>query len=260
MAEIATTTSTGTEVPHVTLYWLDKSRSQRILWLLEECKGLTYDIEVFKRGADKLAPAELKTVHPLGKSPVITVKASPTSTPITIAESGTMTEYLCQYFAPQLVPKRYKDGQEGKICGETEEYLRYMQLMHYAEGSLMAILVMGVLIDGIREAPVPFFVKPLTRGVAGRVDDAFLTRNYENHFTYLNSLLETSEGEYLCGKKLTAVDILMSFPVIAAGARHGYDKYPKLKAYREMIKNESGFKRSVEVIEKRTGEKFQENL
>lgn len=116
---------------------------------MEECKGLTYDIEVYKRGADKLAPPELKTVHPLGKSPVITIKATPSSTPITLAESGTITEYLSHYFAPQLVPKRYKEGQEGKVGGETEEFLRYTQLVHYAEGSLMALLVTGVLIDGM---------------------------------------------------------------------------------------------------------------
>lgn len=103
---------------------------------------------VYKRGKDKLAPAELKKVHPLGKSPVITVKATPTSETITLAESGTMTEYLSQYFAPHLIPKRYKDGQEGKVAGETEEWIRHFQLIHYAEGSLMSILVGGLLIDG----------------------------------------------------------------------------------------------------------------
>lgn len=124
----------------------------------------------------------------------------------------------------------------------------------------MAILVTGVVIDNIRTAPVPFFIKPITRGVAGKVDDAFLTRNYEAHFSYLNSLLETSKGEYICGEKLTAVDILLSFPVIAAGARYGFDKYPKLKAYRENLRNEPGYKKAVEVIEKRTGEEFRESL
>lgn len=127
---------------------LDQSRAQRIVWLLEECKGVTYDIKLYKRGKDKLAPADLKKIHPLGKSPVIGLKATPTSEEIILAESGTITEYLCGYFAPQLVPARYKAGQEGKFGGETETWLRYAQLIQYAEGSLMSLLVTGLIVDG----------------------------------------------------------------------------------------------------------------
>lgn len=118
------------------------------MWLLEECKGLTYDVKVYKRGKDMLAPPELKEVHPLGKSPVISIQATPSSDKLVMAESGTITEYLSGYFAPQLIPTRYKTGQEGKVGGETESWLRYLQLVHYAEGSLMSILMGGVLMDG----------------------------------------------------------------------------------------------------------------
>lgn len=107
---------------------------------------------------------------------------------------------------------------------------------------------------------MPFFVKPITSRVAQGVDDAFLLRNYDNHFTYLNSLLETSSGAYLCGKQLTAADILCSFPIIAASERHGYDKYPALKAYAQRLQQEPGFKKAIVVIEAKTGEKFRHNF
>jgi glutathione S-transferase len=94
-----------------------------------------------------LAGPELKKVHPLGKSPVISVKTANRADPLVIAESGTLTEYLCDYFAQHLVPKRYQDGKDGQAGGETEEWLRYRFYMHYAEGSLMTLLLVGLFMD-----------------------------------------------------------------------------------------------------------------
>lgn len=108
---------------------------------------MDYNIEIFKRGKDMLAGPELKKIHPLGKSPVISVKATTTSTPIVLAESGTLTEYLVEYFAPHLQPTRYQAGKEKQVGGETEEWLRYRHFMHYAEGSLMTILMLGLFTD-----------------------------------------------------------------------------------------------------------------
>ena len=93
-----------------------------------------------------LAPKELKDVHPLGKSPVIKVE-SPTSEPLVLAESGAIVEYLCDHFAPHLVPKRYQDGKDGEVGGETEQWLRYRFYMHYAEGSLMTMLIIALIMD-----------------------------------------------------------------------------------------------------------------
>lgn len=94
--------------------------------------------------------------------------------------------------------------------------------------------------------------------VAGEVDKAYLLRNYDSHFAFLNNLLETSPdgGEYICGKDLTAADILLSFPVIAAAGRHGFDKYPKLNAYAQKLQKEPVYLRAIEKIEKVTGEKY----
>jgi len=94
-----------------------------------------------------LAPPELKDVHPLGKAPIVSVKAPGQSEPIVLAESAVIFEYLVEYFAPHLVPKKYREGMEGKVGGETESWLRYRYFMHYAEGSLMPLLVTALLFD-----------------------------------------------------------------------------------------------------------------
>jgi glutathione S-transferase len=86
-------------------------------------------------------------VHPLGKSPVISVEAPGGSKPQVIAESGFITEYLSDHFAPHLIPKRYSEGKEGQVAGETESWMRYRYFMHYAEGSLMNLLTVTIFID-----------------------------------------------------------------------------------------------------------------
>jgi len=125
---------------------LEKSRSQRILWLLEELK-IDYELKVYKRGSDMLAPAELKSIHPLGKSPVIGIQASADAEPIILAESGAIVEYLSDHFGQWLIPKRYQEGKEGQVGGETEEWSRWRFYMHYAEGSLMTLNVVALVIS-----------------------------------------------------------------------------------------------------------------
>lgn len=127
---------------------LEQSRSQRILWLLEEL-NIPYELKTFKRGPDMLAPQELKDVHPLGKSPVIGIENANTTKPLILAESGFITEYLCDHFnGERLVPKRYKEGKEGEVGAETDEWIRYRYYMHYAEGSLMPFLLLSLVMNG----------------------------------------------------------------------------------------------------------------
>jgi hypothetical protein len=104
-------------------------------------------VEVYKRLESKLAPPELKAIHPLGKSPLVTVSAPSLSKPIVLAESAAICEYLCDHFAPHLIPTRYREGFEGKVGGETEQWLRYRFYMHYAEGSLMSLLTVAMFMD-----------------------------------------------------------------------------------------------------------------
>ncbi|KAJ5779929.1 hypothetical protein N7457_005089 [Penicillium paradoxum] len=245
----------------ITLFWLEKSRSHRILWLLEELQ-LKYELKTFKRRPDKLAPAELKEIHPLGKSPVITIQAPGATKPLVLAESGAIAEYLCDHFSsarPTLVPQRYTPGAEGKVGGETEEWMRYRYFMHYVEGSLMPFLVMTLVNDSIRNAP-PFFVRPITNLVASQVENQFLTRNVEGNLAFLEEQLRTSpdSGQYICGKELTVADILLSFPVIAVTMRtlkdqENRNKYPLLVEYANRLESSEGYQRAVKKIEEIEG-------
>ncbi|KAK3696514.1 bifunctional glutathione transferase/peroxidase [Vermiconidia calcicola] len=252
---------TSTTKAKVTLYWLEQSRSQRIVWLLEECKGIDYTIKTHKRGKDMLAPKELKDVHPLGKSPVIKVE-SPTSEPLVLAESGAIVEYLCDHFATHLVPKRYKDGKDGEVGGETEQWLRYRFYMHYAEGSLMTMLIIALIMDQIKTAPVWFFIKPITQGIASRVENMFLTKNFKTNFGFLESQIQSSpdDGAYLCGKDITAADILMSFPLIAGKGKIDRNAYPKLAGYTKMLEENEVYQRSIKKAEEASGEPYKAML
>ncbi|KAL9097089.1 MAG: hypothetical protein Q9163_006381 [Psora crenata] len=229
---------------------LEKSRSQRILWLLEELK-IDYDVNVFKR-KDMVAPPELKKVHPLGKAPVITVSSDTTDgKAITIAESGNIIEYLIDHFGRWLAPRQFKEGKEGMVGGETEEWLRYRYFLHYAEGSLMPLLVTWLLLRIMKEKS-PFFIKPVTLMLTGAMESKFLEPNLRNQFDFLEDQLKTSPngGQYLCGTDLTGADIILSFPLGAARGKVGLtqEKYPKLWEYVHKLEQREGFQRAIQKI------------
>jgi len=246
--------ASSADQPKIKLYWLEQSRSQRILWLLEELK-VPYELEIFHRNKEtRLAPPELKNVHALGKSPVISVTPPGSTQPVIIAESAFIIEYLLDHFSEgtKLLPKRYKEGQEGKIGGEAEEWLRFRYFMHYAEGSLMTLMILSLVTQQIKNSPVPFFIKPITSSIAGRISTSFLEPNFLTHFSFLESQLNSSpdNGQYLCGLHITGADILLSFPLIAARGRVGLtkEKYPKLFAYVEKLEQEPAYKMAAEKI------------
>jgi glutathione S-transferase len=207
----------------------------------------------------------------------VTIAAPSLSEPLVLAESAAICEYLCDHFAPHLVPTRWREGCEGKVGGETEQWLRYRFYMHYAEGSLMSLLMIAMFMGSkfcpatssysqtisrladrkpdIRDSPVPFFIKPVTRGIADKVDNLYLNDNFATHFGFLESQLASSpdNGEYLCGASLTAADILMSYPIIAASDKFDAVKHPKLKAYAARIKDHEGNVGAIKKIEELTG-------
>lgn len=232
---------------------LEQSRSQRILWLLEELK-IPYELEIFHRQANKHAPPELKKVHALGKSPVITVTPAGSTESVTIAESAFIIEYLLDHFANgnTLLPKRYREGKEGQVGGETEEWLRFRYFLHYAEGSLMNLLLTSLVGLSIKNSPVPFFIRPITNTISSKIQDGFLAPQFTTHFTFLESQLATAPegGKYLCGPRLTGADIMLSFALIAARGRAGLtqEKYPLLFAYVGRLEEEDGYKKAVEKI------------
>jgi len=127
------------------VYRLETSRAHRILWLLEELQ-VPYELKTYKREkSSKLAPPELKQVHPLGKSPILEIESAATSKPLVLNESGAIVEYLSDHLGKWLIPTRYREGKEGQIGGETESWLRYRMYMHYSEGSIMPLNYIGLL-------------------------------------------------------------------------------------------------------------------
>ncbi|KAI1844093.1 hypothetical protein JX266_009766 [Neoarthrinium moseri] len=245
--------------PKVKLYWLEQSRAQSILWLLEEFK-IDYELELFHRNKEtRLAPPELTKIHPLGKSPVISVTPVGSDKPIVIAETGFIAQYLSEHFGQgtTLLPKRWKDGQEGKVGGETDEWMRWMYFLHYNEGSLMPTFILAMILGMMKSPKVPFFIRPITSLVVNNVMNSFVIPNVKKHLGFLESQLETSPGDYLCGKNLTAADITISFALIAFQGQFGQfgtwdtppDKlYPKLWAWISRMDAEPGFKKSAEAI------------
>jgi glutathione S-transferase len=213
----------------ILVHHLNNSRSQRVLWLLEEL-GLDYDIKRYSRDPKTmLAPEALRQVHPLGKSPVISDDG------LVLAESGAIVEYVVE---------RYGKGRLAPAPGSPER-MRYVYWMHYAEGSLMPPLLLKLIFDRVQSAPMPFFAKPVARGIAQRVLSTFVTPNLERHLDFMES--ELAKTRWFVGNEFSAADIQMSFPVEAAEARAGLDaRRPKLVGYLERIRARPAYRRALE--------------
>ena len=213
----------------LTVHHLNNSRSQRVLWLLEEL-GVPYEIKRYERDAKTmLAPPELRAVHPLGKSPVITDDG------LTIAESGAIIEYLVE---------RYGQGRFAPPAG-TAERLRYTYWLHYAEGSAMPPLLLKLIALRIASAPMPFFARPIARKISGTLQSSFIDPQLKLHLGYINDAL-TPTGWFV-GDAFSAADIQMSFPLEAATARGGRDgKIPAIGGFLERIHARPAYQRALE--------------
>ena len=213
----------------ITLHHLENSRSQRILWLLEEL-GLEYEIKLYKRNVKtSLAPPELMKVHPLGKSPVIT------DGELTIAESGAIVEYLIFHYGTDKW--RFEPG--------TQQWMDYNYWMHYAEGSVMPMLVMTLIFNQIKRAPMPFFVRPIARGISDKVMKGFIQPNVINHLGFIEKSLKGKQ--WFVDDRLSGADIQMIFPIEAAAARANFaDKYPSILSYMERVHARPAYQRALE--------------
>ncbi|NVO04683.1 MAG: glutathione S-transferase [Rhodoferax sp.] len=219
----------------LTLHHLETSRSQRILWLLEELE-LPYEIKRYQRDPKtKLAPPELKAVHPLGKSPVITDGRE------TIAESGAIIEYLVENYGENL---RGELAQLQPARG-TPAHRQCRFWMHYAEGSLMNWLVMKLVFTSIPTQPMPFFVKPIAKAICGQVQAKLIDPNLATAMAFMEAHL--SKHKWFAGKDLSMADFQMSFPVEAALSRAAAGgSFPKLTAYRERMLARPAYQRALE--------------
>ncbi len=197
----------------LTVHHLNNSRSQRVLWLLEEL-GVPYQIERYQRDPKTmLAPPALKKVHPLGKSPVVTDGQA------TLAESGAIIEYLVE---------RYGEGKFSPEPG-TPSFLRYRYWLHYAEGSL---------------EKAPLLVRPIAKAISAAVHKRFITPNLTQHLDFLEGELATSN--WFAGRSFSAADVQMSFPVEAAAARAGLNESrPKLMDWLRRIHARPAYQRAL---------------
>jgi len=212
----------------ITLHHLNNSRSQRVLWMLEEL-GIPYQIERYQRDAKTmLAPPALRRIHPLGKSPVISDDQQ------VLAESGVIIEYLAQ---------RYGDGKFAPRV-ESADYWRYQYFMHYAEGSLMPPLLLKLVFNKIGSTPMPFFAKPIVQAVIKKTNQQFISPQLKLHLAFLES--ELAQRTWFAGAQFSAADIQMSFPLEAAAARGGLDqRYPNLSAFLARIHARPAYQRAL---------------
>jgi glutathione S-transferase len=212
----------------ITIHHLNKSRSHRIVWLLEEL-GVPYEVRHYQRDAKtNLAPPELLSVHPLGKSPVIT------DGDLTIAESGAIIEYLVE---------RYGKGSLVPAAGSNAK-LRYTYWLHFAEGTAMPPMVMTLVFNRVESAKMPFFAKPIAKGIARKVKGDFINPNLRRIVALMEG--ELGKSEWFTGNEFTAADVQMSLPVEAAMLRAKESPMPNLQRFLERIHARPAYKRAME--------------
>lgn len=209
----------------ITVHHLDNSRSQRVLWLLEEL-GVPYEVKLYKRLKTLQAPPELKAIHPLGKSPVITGNGH------TIAETGAIFDYvLSAYGDGRLVP------------ADAEARLAYTYWMYAAEGTFMTPLLLRLITNQIRTRS-PLLVRPVTSAVASRIDRTLVAPNLSAAFDYWDASL--SRTGWFAGDAFSAADIMMSFPVETAASRAGAGERPRLRAWLDAVHARPAYQRALE--------------
>ena len=213
----------------IVVHHLNNSRSQRVLWLLEEL-GLDYEVKRYERNPETMrAPAELRKIHPLGKAPVVT------DGELVLAETGAIVEYLVdKYGAGRLAP-----------APGTPERLRYTYWLHYAEGSAMSPLLLKLIFSRMESGPAPFFVRPFAKAIARKVQAMVVDPQLKLHLDYLEG--ELAKSPWFVGDDFTAADIMMSFPLEGAASRGGLDeRRPRLMDFLARIHERPAYKKALE--------------
>ena len=218
----------------ITVHHLEMSRSQRVLWMLEEL-GLPYELKVYPRDPKtRLAPAALKQIHPLGKSPVIT------DGDLVVAESGAILEYLMELYGPQAP---HVDELSPTQPG-TPEHFQCRYWMHFAEGSLMNWLVMKLVFMSIPKQPMPFFVRPIARALCKQVQQRLIDPNVAGAMAFIESHL--AKNVWFAGEQLTLADVQMSFAVSALMSRADQaERCPAMSAYVRKLEARPAYQRAL---------------
>jgi glutathione S-transferase len=210
----------------ITVHHLEDSRSQRILWLLEEL-GLPYEVVRYERDpVTRLAPPALTAIHPLGKSPVVT------DGDLTVAETGAIIEYIVG---------RYGEGRLIPAAG-TLDRLRYTYWLHYAEGTIMALMVMKLIFDTMA-VRAPGWAKPLVKAVTKPVLTGYVGTNIAKNLKFIEA--ELTAFPWFAGADFTAADIMMSFPLEAAGSRVPLDGAPHITAFVKTVQARPAYQKAL---------------
>lgn len=211
----------------ITIHHLENSRSQRVLWLLEEL-GLPYEVKRYERLRSLQAPPELKAVHPLGKSPVLEENG------LTLAETGAIVSYILQtHGRGRLVP-----------APESPAWWDYQHFLHYAEGSAMPPLFLKLVLSRIPKG-APFFARPILAKAMGAVDAQLLGPQIKAHLDHWEGALERGGG-WFAGGAFSAADVMMSFPVEAADSRIGFGERPHLPRFLDAIHARPAYRAALE--------------
>ncbi|WP_437887321.1 glutathione S-transferase family protein [Phytobacter sp. V91] len=208
------------------VHHLNQSRSQRILWALEEL-DLPYQLIRYQREKTMLAPESLKKIHPLGKSPVLQ------DGELILAESGAILEYLQETYDP------------GQRFRPQEAALRhqYRFWLHYAEGSLMPLLLMKLVFSSLGKPPVPIGFRTLGKALGGGIEKAWLNKQIATHAHFIES--ELAHRPWFAGDELSMADIQMSFPIFALLTRGGIDNLPHTHAWKARVEMRPGWQRAI---------------
>lgn len=211
----------------LTVHHLENSRSQRVLWLLEEL-GVEYEIKVYRRRRSGLAPKELQDVHPMGKSPVVTHDG------LTLAESAVILEYLLDEFG------------EGRLrpAPGTPEFLQYRYWMHFAEGTGMPPLILKLVFRRLENVGPPV-VKQIVRGVSKKVQTDFVDKELALRANFIEDHL--GKNEWFTGDQMTAADIQMSY-VVKAYLIRGPEgaEYPNMRRFVDRVEALPAYQRGIE--------------
>jgi glutathione S-transferase len=210
----------------LTVHHLNNSRSQRVLWLLEELE-LPYEIKFYQRNPKTLlAPPELRAVHPLGKSPVITEDGA------TLAETGAIVEYIVEKSGGRLRPP-----------SGTPERLRWTYWLHYSEGSLMPPLLMRFIFS-LLPSRSPALMRGIIRAIASRAREGYVEPQLKTHFDFIES--ELGRSAWFAGEEFSAADVVMSFPLEAAAARaNAFAGRPRITAFVERIHARPAYRKAL---------------
>lgn len=206
----------------IVVHHLEKSRSHRVLWALEAL-GLPYRVEAYTRDPETMrADPKLRSIHPLGKSPVVTVNGA------VLAETGAILEHLSELAGGKLVPPP-----------GTDDHRRYRYFLHYAEGSLMPPLLVALITHRLR-SNAPLLIKPMAGAVAGKIDQAFTEGELDLHLSFLER--ELGGREFFAGKAFSLADVQMSYPLEAGLARGGDRPRPNITAFLKRMRERDDYR------------------